>query len=141
MSGNQFQYNPAEMFQEWIKKSGKAQTEFMKNFGMMMGNKPEPEFDPLKALKEMANKAAETQTNFMDNMASMQSKGLDKMFALGQTMPSFLNWGAYKTSIGTNGRISIPEAERDALGLKEGDLVQVIVLPIEKKSKNKEVKQ
>ncbi|MFB5610454.1 MAG: transcriptional regulator, partial [Nitrosopumilaceae archaeon] len=40
-----------------------------------------------------------------------------------------------------NGRISIPEAERDALGLKEGDLVQVIVLPLEKKSKNKEVKK
>ena len=113
----------------------------MKNFGMMMGNQPEPEFDPLKALKEMTNKAAETQSNFMNNMASMQNKGLDKMFSLGQTMPSFLNWGAYKTSIGTNGRISIPEAERDALGLKEGDLVQVVILPIEKKSKGKEVKQ
>ena len=37
--------------------------------------------------------------------------------------------------------ISIPEAERDALGLKEGDLVQVMVLPIEKKTKPKEVKQ
>ncbi|HXV51466.1 MAG TPA: AbrB/MazE/SpoVT family DNA-binding domain-containing protein, partial [Nitrosopumilaceae archaeon] len=49
--------------------------------------------------------------------------------------------GAYKTSVGSNGRISIPEAERDALGLKEGDLVQVIVLPLEKKSKTKEVKQ
>jgi AbrB family looped-hinge helix DNA binding protein len=141
MSGNQFQYNPAEMFQEWIKKSGKAQTEFMKNFGMMMGTQPKPEFDPLKALKEMTNKAVEAQSNIMNNMASMQNKGLDKMFSLGQTMPSFLNWGAYKTSIGTNGRISIPEAERDALGLKEGDLVQVVILPIEKKSKGKEVKQ
>ena len=141
MNGNQFQYDPTQMFQDWIKKSGKAQAEFMKNFGVLMGNQPEPEFDPLKALKEMTNKAAETQSNFMDNMASMQTKGLDKMFSLGQIMPSFLNWGAYKTSIGTHGRISIPEAERDALGLKEGDLVQVIILPIEKKSKHKEVKK
>jgi len=141
MSGNQFQYDPTQMFQDWIKKSGKAQAEFMKNFGILMGNQPEPEFDPLKALKEMTNKAAETQSNFMNNMASMQTKGLDKMFSIGQTMPSFLNWGAYKTSMGTNGRISIPEAERDALGLKEGDLVQVIILPIAKKSKNKEVKK
>ncbi len=141
MNGNQFQYDPTQMFQDWIKKSGKAQAEFMKNFGVLMGNQPEPEFDPLKALKEMANKAAETQSNFMNNMASMQTKGLDKMFSLGQIMPSFLNWGAYKTSIGTHGRISIPEAERDALGLKEGDLVQVIILPIEKKSQNKEVKK
>jgi len=141
MNGNQFQYDPTQMFQDWIKKSGKAQAEFMKNFGILMGNQPEPEFDPLKALKEMANKASETQSNFMDNMASMQTKGLDKMFSLGQIMPSFLNWGAYKTSIGTHGRISIPEAERDALALKEGDLVQVIILPIEKKSQNKEVKK
>jgi len=141
MSGNQFQYDPTQMFQDWIKKSGKAQAEFMKNFGVLMGTQPEPEFDPLKALKEMTNKAAETQSNFMNNMASMQAQGLDKMFSIGQTMPSFLNWGAYKTSIGTHGRISIPEAERDALGLKEGDLVQVVILPIEKKSKNKEVKK
>ncbi len=141
MSGNQFQYDPTQMFQDWIKKSGKAQAEFMKNFGVLMGNQPEPEFDPLKALKEMTNKTAETQSNFMNNMASMQTKGLDKMFSLGQIMPSFLNWGAYKTSIGTHGRISIPEAERDALALKEGDLFQVIILTIEKKSHNKEVKK
>ena len=56
-------------------------------------------------------------------------------------LPSFMNWGAYKTTVSSNGRISIPEAERNALGLSEGDLVQVIVLPIAKKSKTKEVKQ
>jgi len=66
---------------------------------------------------------------------------MDTMFNLGQIMPNFMNWGAYKTSVGSNGRISIPEAERTALGLKEGDLVQVIILPLEKKSKNREVKK
>ena len=60
---------------------------------------------------------------------------------MAQMMPNFLQWGAYKTSVGSNGRISIPEAERNALGLGEGDLVQVIILPIGKKSGNKEVKQ
>jgi len=44
---------------------------------------------------------------------------------------------AFKTSVGSNGRISIPEAERDALGLKEGDLVQVVIIPIEKKIKKR----
>ena len=29
-----------------------------------------------------------------------------------------MNWGAYKTTISSNGRISIPEAERNALGLR-----------------------
>lgn len=141
MNGNQYQYDPSEMFKEWIRKSGKAQTEFIKNFGMFMGNQQTPEFNPVQALKEITDKAVDTQSTFMNNVASMQSKGLEKMFNLGQIMPNFMNWGAYKTSVGSNGRISIPEAERDALGLKEGDLVQVIVLPLEKKSKNREVKQ
>jgi bifunctional DNA-binding transcriptional regulator/antitoxin component of YhaV-PrlF toxin-antitoxin module len=50
-------------------------------------------------------------------------------------MPNFLTWGAFKTSVGSNGRISIPEAERDALSVNEGDLVQVIVIPVKPKSK------
>ncbi len=141
MSGNQNQYNPTEMFNEWIRKSGKAQTEFIKNFGVFMGNQAPQEFDPLQALKDVTEKTTETQTNIMKNLASMQSKSMDTMFNLGQLMPNFMNWGAYKTSIGTNGRISIPEAERTALSLKEGDLVQVIVLPLEKKSLNREVKK
>jgi AbrB family looped-hinge helix DNA binding protein len=77
----------------------------------------------------------------MDNMSTMQSKSMDTMFSIGQMLPSFMNWGAYKTTISSNGRISIPEAERNALGLGDGDLVQVIILPIAKKSKNKGVKQ
>lgn len=141
MNGNQYQYDPSEMFKEWIRKSGKAQSEFIKNFGMFMGNQSSQEFDPVQALKQVTDKATETQTNFMKNFASMQSKGIDNMFNLTQILPNFMNWGAYKTSVGSNGRISIPEAERDALGLKEGDLVQVIVLPLEKKSKNREVKK
>ncbi len=140
MSGNNYQYDPTEMFKEWIKKSGKAQTEFMKNFGVFMGNKAQ-EFNPVEALKEITDKASETQTNVMKNFANFQAKGMDTLFNMGQIMPNFLSWGTYKTSVGTNGRISIPEAERDALGLREGDLVQVMILPLAKKSKNKEVKK
>ncbi|KAG2473607.1 MAG: AbrB family transcription regulator [Nitrosopumilales archaeon] len=140
MSGNNYQYDPTEMFKEWIKKSGKAQTEFMKNFGVFMGNRVQ-EFNPVEALKEITDKATETQTNVMKNFANFQAKGMDTLFNMGQIMPNFMNWGTYKTSVGTNGRISIPEAERDALGLREGDLVQVMILPLGKKSKNKEVKK
>jgi len=136
MSGNNYQYNPADMFKDWIQKGGKAQAEFMKSFGSMMSPQNQ-QFDPLETLKEISSKTAEVQSNFMENMNSMQSKGMNKMFNLSQMMPNFLSWGAYKTSVGSNGRISIPEAERSALGLKEGDLVQVVILPIEKKSKRR----
>ena len=140
MNGNSNQYDPTTMFREWIQKNGRSQSEFMKNFGALMINQNSQTFNPLETLREVSDSTRQTQTNFMQNMASMQNKSMDTMFSIGQMLPSFMNWGAYKTTISSNGRISIPEAERNALGLGEGDLVQVIILPIAKKSKNKEVK-
>ncbi|KAF6249666.1 AbrB/MazE/SpoVT family DNA-binding domain-containing protein [Marine Group I thaumarchaeote] len=141
MSGNSNQYNPTEMFKDWIQKSGRAQAEFIKNFGSLMTNQTSQTFNPLDTLRDVADRTRQTQFNLMENMSSMQSKSMDTMFNIGQMLPSFMNWGAYKTTISSNGRISIPEAERNALGLGIGDLVQVIIMPIAKKSKNKEVKQ
>jgi len=141
MNGNQNLYDPSEMFKSWIQKSGRAQAEFMKNFGALMTNQPTQTFNPLETLKGVSESARKAQSNIMENVASMQSKSMDTMFNIGQMLPSFMNWGAYKTTISSNGRISIPEAERNALGLNDGDLVQVIILPIAKKSKNKGVKQ
>ncbi len=141
MNGNRNQYDPTEMFKDWIQKSGRAQAEFMKNFGSLMTNQTSQTFNPLDTLREFSDSTRQIQSNLMQNMSSMQSKSMDTMFNIGQMLPSFMNWGAYKTTISSNGRISIPEAERNALGLGDGDLVQVIILPIAKKSKNKEVKQ
>mgnify|MGYP001118829763 CR=1 FL=1 len=44
----------------------------------------------------------------------------------------------FKTTVQSNGRISIPEAERKALGIDEGDLVQVIIIPLERSSMKRE---
>ncbi len=141
MSGNYSQYDPTSMFKDWIQKSGRAQAEFMKNFGSLMNNQSSNTFNPLATLKTMSDTTRNTQSNLMENVRNLQSNSMDTMFNIGQMLPSFLNWGAYKTTVGSAGRISIPEAERNALGLGEGDLVQVIILPIGKKSANKEVKE
>ncbi len=133
MSGNNNQYDYVEMFQDWMQKGGKAQAEFMKTFSSQMVNNQK--FDPLQTLKEMTSKASEAQTHFANNVASMQKTAMEQIFNVGNIMQGFMTWGAFKTTIGSNGRISIPEAERDALKLNEGDLVQVIVLPIDKKKK------
>ena len=137
MTGNNIQYDPTEMFKEWIQKNGKAQADFMKTFGSMMGQYKPEGFEPVHTLKDLINKGSKTQSDFVDNLGSMQSKAMDSAFNLAQIMPQFVSWGAFKTTVGSNGRISIPEAERDALGLKEGDLVQVVIIPIEKKIKKR----
>ena len=129
MNGYNNQYDPTSMFKDWIQKSGQAQAEFFKNFGSLMNNQNNQTFDPLETLRDVSDKTRQTQSNIIDNMSSMQSKSMDTMFNIGQLLPSFMNWGAYKTTISSNGRISIPEAERNALGLSDGDLIQVIILP------------
>ena len=138
MSGNSNPYDPTEMFKDWIKKSGNAQSEFIKSFSSLMTNQSTKTFNPLDTLKEVSDNTKLAQSNIMENMSSMQNKSMETLFNIGQMLPSFMNWGAYKTTVGSNGRISIPEAERNALKLGEGDLVQVIVFPIAKKSKSRE---
>ncbi len=90
-------------------------------------------YDPIELYKEWLEKVSQTQSNFA-NMNPFQTN-VQNPFNLQNMMPNFLTWGAFKTSVGSNGRISIPEAERDALSVNEGDLVQVIVIPVKPKSK------
>jgi AbrB family looped-hinge helix DNA binding protein len=54
-------------------------------------------------------------------------------------MQNALHFNAmFKTTVQSGGRISIPEAERIALNIEEGDLVQVIVTPIMRRKKSTE---
>lgn len=132
MAGNDNQ-NYVEMFQEWVQKGGKAQAEFMKAFSSYMENNQK--FDPVQSLKDLTTKATQAQQNFASNVSSMQKNAMEQFFNMGSMMQNFTGWGAFKTTIGSNGRISIPEAERDALKINEGDLVQVVVIPLDKKKK------
>lgn len=121
------------MFQEWVQKGGRAQAEFMKAFSAYMENNQK--FDPVNTLKELTAKSSEAQANLMTNMSNTQKNVMEQFFNMGNLMQNFIGYGAFKTTIGSNGRISIPEAERDALRINEGDLVQVVVIPLEKKKR------
>ena len=90
MTGKKNQFDPSEMYKQWLDNMSNAQN-FMN----------------------------QSQPNMQNPFTNMQNM-----------MPNFLLWGAFKTTVGSNGRISIPEAERDALGIEEGDLVQIIITPI-----------
>ena len=92
------------------------------------------QYDPTELFRKWLENASQAQSDFTKNMNPFQTN-FQNPFNLQNMMPNFLSWGAFKTTVGSNGRISIPEAERQALSVNEGDLVQVIVIPVTPKDK------
>jgi len=90
--------------------------------------------DPSIMFKNRIQKSGEAQNEFMNSLM-LQAKAMENMFSFGQGFGNYMKFSTFKTTIGSNGRISIPEAEREATGINEGDLIQVIIFPINKKKK------
>ncbi len=75
-----------------------------------------------------------TQIDVMKRMLSMQIDAMQNFANMLQLLTRFN--AVFKATVQSNGRISIPDAERKALGIDEGDLVQVIIIPLEKRKDN-----
>jgi len=90
-------------------------------------------YDPAELFKQWLENASKAQSDFTKNMNPFQTN-TQNPFNLQNMIPNFLSGGAFKTTFVSNGRISIPEAERQALTVDEGDLVQVIVIPVNPKN-------
>jgi len=90
------------------------------------------------AFKKAIEKGTEAQRDFMKQYSSIQQDALQNFFSILQGL-TYYN-AMFKTTVQSGGRISIPEAERQALKIEEGDLVQVIVIPIDRKRRNIQLK-
>ena len=97
MTGNNIQYNPTEVFREWIQRSGKAQMDFMKTFGEMMSRNHES--NPLEMLNEISERTAKAQSEFVQNLANMNPNTMFNLFNPSQFLPSLLSSATFKTSI------------------------------------------
>lgn len=89
--------------------------------------------DPVEAFKKVMEKGNEAQKDMARQFSSFQMDAMQNYIAMLKGL-SFYN-AMFKTTVQSGGRISIPEAERQALDIDDGDLVQVIVIPIERKRK------
>ena len=89
--------------------------------------------DPVDAFKKAVEKGSEAQKDFLRQFSSIQQDTMQNYFAVLRGL-SYYN-AMFKTTVQSGGRISIPEAERQALNIEDGDLVQVIVVPIERRRK------
>ena len=84
--------------------------------------------------RKSIEKATEFQQDLLKQFSTIQYNAFQNMFS---SLQGFTNYNAmFKTTVQTGGRISIPEAERNALGIEDGDLVQVIIIPLTRKKKN-----
>jgi hypothetical protein len=89
--------------------------------------------DPVEAFKKAVEKGSEAQREFTRQFSTIQQNAIQNFFSMVQNLTYFN--AMFKTTVQSGGRISIPEAERQALNIEDGDLVQVIVIPIERRRK------
>ena len=85
------------------------------------------------AFKKAIEKGTEAQRDLIKQFSTIQSDALQNFFSMLQGL-TYYN-AMFKTTVQSGGRISIPEAERQALNIEEGDLVQVILIPIDRRRK------
>jgi AbrB family looped-hinge helix DNA binding protein len=89
------------------------------------------EGDGTSAIKKAIEKGSEAQRDLIKQFSSIQQETFQNFFAMLQGL-TYYN-AMFKTTVQSGGRISIPEAERQALNIEEGDLVQVILIPVERR--------
>lgn len=94
--------------------------------------------DDMESYKKAIDSTTQAQQDFLKKFSNLQVDAMQNFFSMLQGLT--FNHAMFKTTIQSGGRISIPEAERQALKIEDGDLVQVIVIPIERKHRNNAVK-
>ncbi|MFC7133078.1 MULTISPECIES: AbrB/MazE/SpoVT family DNA-binding domain-containing protein [Salinibaculum] len=80
-----------------------------------------------EVFQETSEQAVEQQKKLLQQMLGGGMSGMDmnQISALSQT-------ATFKTRVQSGGRISIPDAEREALDIEEGDIVQTVVIPVKR---------
>jgi len=87
-----------------------------------------PSWPPMMSgWQDAGEQAIEQQQAFLEQMMQAGAGGLDmnQLGAMSQT-------ATFKTRVQSGGRISIPDAEREALDIEEGDIVQTVVIPVKR---------
>jgi hypothetical protein len=100
-----------------------------------MGSNPDID-DTVSSYKKAVEQGNQAQRDFIKQFSNLQQDAMQNFFSMLQGI-TFYN-AMFKTTVQSGGRISIPEAERQALKIDDGDLVQVIVIPIERRRKEPE---
>lgn len=80
-------------------------------------------------MQEAGEQVAESQQEMMKQL--FQASSPMSMEDL-SSFPMNMGTATFKARVQSGGRVSIPEPERDALDIEEGDIVQTIVVPVKR---------
>jgi DNA-binding transcriptional regulator/RsmH inhibitor MraZ len=82
-----------------------------------------------RQFQQSSEDAVERQMELFERFTGANGSGFDGFSGLGSMS---MGTAVFKTRVQSGGRISIPDAEREALGIDEGDIVQTVVIPLKK---------
>ncbi|MGM0399322.1 MAG: AbrB/MazE/SpoVT family DNA-binding domain-containing protein [Halobacteriota archaeon] len=77
-----------------------------------------------EAMESAGTNAASTSKELTEAMAGVAT-GRDEF-----PLDAIQETATFKTRVQSSGRISIPDAEREILGIEEGDIVQAVIVPL-----------
>ena len=78
-----------------------------------------------RGFQQASEEAINRQQEFFQQLTGGDSSMASQLGAMSQM-------ATFKTRVQSGGRISIPDAEREALDIEEGDIVQTVVIPIKR---------
>lgn len=81
---------------------------------------------PFRVFQQASEQAAEQQQQALQALLGGGTNGL------GAQLGAMSRTATFKTRVQSGGRISIPDAEREALDIEEGDIVQTVVIPVKR---------
>jgi hypothetical protein len=81
-------------------------------------------------MQDASEGAVETQQELFEQFVQASSAGMSDASPLSRIGKMGMGSAVFKTRVQSGGRISIPDAEREALDIDEGDIVQTVVIPL-----------
>ena len=86
----------------------------------------------LKNLQNVSEQATRQQQEALQQLLLGASGGTPDLGDLPDQMGAMSQMATFKTRIQSGGRLSVPDAEREALDIEEGDIVQTVVVPVKR---------
>ncbi|MFO7925109.1 MAG: AbrB/MazE/SpoVT family DNA-binding domain-containing protein [Halobacteriota archaeon] len=87
----------------------------------------------LRAMQETSEQATRQQQEALRNLfMGGKSAGTPDLGDISEQLGTMTQMATFKTRIQSGGRISIPDAEREALDIGEGDIVQTVIVPVKR---------